>query len=459
MAQKYAGPMHWFDSMMQGPGKADEIYRAKHGRSVDRGHGSLDQTKYPDAVPGGYTITPQHAKGEWGHVDLPGPSTNRVGKDYDSKQPGIQGSGDPKLYKPAPVIDTTQNANAPIVTRSHNEEYVQKKQQWGDNPDVKAAADKGFDIGQDYRAGDPMAPVPAYIRPGSKEYMNRADMKVWAEANPEAAKALMERTARREQRYSDAEDRKYEKAGYTTGKPENEIDQDMVESDLKRVNGGWTQGKQSNRIDRDDVAKSMDLVNAVNKGIMKTRGEVDEARILNAKDQNPGATREEAAAHAAMRGDTLVPIPARTGATSKQIPEGALDRVMEENGMQRNQAVDIVRSEEPGAHLQMGKRFTEPATNRLTTFMNNERIHRSQSDATGAAAGRMMQPQSGLNEFRTQKAPLKYEQGNIHDRTDADTQITNDHISPERFAWEINKNIGQHMFGADYSPIRSMPQY
>ena len=131
----------------------------------------LDPSKYPKAVPGGYTMTPQHARGSdgfadrtWLHPDLPGPKGNEVG------------SGDPSLVPPAPIIDTTQAATTPIVMRSHDDAYVSAKQQWGDNPQVKAAADKGFEVGKAYRAGNPLDDVPAYIRAGSEEYMNRADM-------------------------------------------------------------------------------------------------------------------------------------------------------------------------------------------------------------------------------------------------------------------------------------------
>ena len=483
---------------------------------------TLDPKLYPDAVPGGYAITPQHARGAdgnpdttWLHPDLPGPKGNRVGKDYDPKQPGIQGAGDPRTYRPI-AIDTTQNANAPIVTRSHNEEYVQKKAQWGDNPEVKAAADKGFEIGQAYRAGDIMAETPAYIRPGSDEYMNRADMKVWAEANPAAAAALRERGGRNEARIAahekrmgkykpqsseDPDDVAYREAGFTTGDPNNKVTfaedptekwkaltgadkiYDYQSAEDQKTRGGTTEWKNT---------RMGNMIDAVQRGIMETRGgkdprtpaatdnvrqstaelhgekanvrgemiDIEESALTDYMDQNPGISRGEAVNAIKSGNAGRAAVQGRIGASGQKVPDEALDDVMERQGMKRNQAVDLVRSEEPMAHLEMGKRFTEPGQNRQSTYMGNQRAHISQAGYTGARGmGGDMQMPSGLQSASPQKAPLKYEQGNIHARSDEDTQQSNDHISAERFAYEANKRIGQHMFGEDYSPARSMPQF
>ena len=68
-----------------------------------------------------------------------------------------------------------------------------------------------------------------------------------------------------------------------------------------------------------------------------------------------------------------------------------------------------------------------------------------------------MQPPSGLNEATPVKSPLKYEQGNVHTRADEDLQRTDDSITADKFAWEINNNIGKRLFGEDYSPLRARP--
>jgi hypothetical protein len=185
-------------------------------------------------------------------------------------------------------------------------------------------------------------------------------------------------------------------------------------------------------------------------------GEVQQSRIIDAQDSNSGLTRGQAIMESMAN---RPPVAARVGARGSEIPDAAVDEALESAGMQRNQAVDMVRSEEPGAHLEMGKRFTEPNLNRMNTYLDGDRRIRAQSMSTGTSDNSRMQPSSGLSEFRTQKAPLKYEQGNVHDRSDADTQATNDRISPDRFAYEVNKNIGQRMFGDEYSPARPKPQY
>jgi hypothetical protein len=70
-----------------------------------------------------------------------------------------------------------------------------------------------------------------------------------------------------------------------------------------------------------------------------------------------------------------------------------------------------------------------------------------------------MQMPSGLDAATTQLSPLKYEQGNIHDRVDADVQQQNDGISAEKFAHEMAEQVGQHMFGETYSPARPKPAW
>lgn len=506
-------------------------YKGKYGGGRNKKPvpaATLDPKLYPPATPGSYTITPRHARGAddkadttWLHPDLPGPKGNTVNKDYDRGQPGIQGAGDPRTYRP--TVNTTQSASTPIVTRSHNEEYVQKKAQWGDNPEVKAAADKGFEIGQAYRAGDIMAETPAYIRPGSDEYMNRADMKVWAEANPAAAAALRERGGRNEARIAahekrmagigseyandvpqnkfnntsseNAEDAAYRAAGFTQGDPEARVtfDSDPTENwkkltgadriydyesaEDKKTRGSTTQWKNT---------RMGDMVGAVQAGIMATRGgkdprkpdatdnirqttpelgddtrvrgemtDVEEAAIQDKIDQNPGATRSEATQM--LRAGVGQELKGRSGL---RIPDQAVDEMMERQGMKRNQAVDMVRAEEPMAHLEMGKRFTEPGQNREATFQGNQRAHLRQAAYTGTrkAEGSMQMP-SGLDAATTQLSPLKYEQGNIHDRVDADVQQQNDGISAEKFAHEMAEQVGQHMFGEAYSPARPKPAW
>lgn len=428
-----------------------------------------------------------------------------------------------EVTAPIPPVDTTQSGNVPIVTRSHNEEYVQKKAQWGDNPKVKAAADKGFEIGQAYRAGDIMAETPAYIRPGSDEWQGREDMKVWMKAHPKAAEALLKKSGRREARIAaheermagigseyandvpqnkfnntsseNADDAAYRAAGFTQGDPEARVtfDSDPTENwkkltgadriydyesaEDKKTRGSTTQWKNT---------RLGDMIGAVQAGIMATRGgkdprkpgatdnirqttpelgddtrvrgemtDVEEAAIQDKIDQNPGATRSEAT-QMLKAGVGQAP----RGRSGMRIPDQAVDEMMERRGMKRNQAVDMVRAEEPMAHLEMGKRFTEPGQNREATFMGNQRAHMRQAAYTGTRnAGGSMQMPSGLDAAATQKSPLKYEQGNIHDRVDADVQQQNDGISAEKFAHEMAEQVGQHMFGEAYSPARPKPAW
>ena len=438
---------------------------------------TMDPKLFPPAVPGGYTITPKHALGAdgqadttWLHPDLSGPKGNRVNQDYDKKQPGVQGSGDPQTYMPV-----TQSSNTPIITRSHNEEYVSKKQQWGDNPNVKAAADKGFETGQAWRAGGALTERPDYITPGSDAYMARADMKVWAEANPEAAADLRSK-------YLAKEGRNMERAGYTTGNPENKVG---FKEDPTQT---WKDLTGSETI-LDGQTRTSDLVKGVQAGIEKTKGEraglgtdndrqtlpalngekanvvgemndVQEAQITNLVDQNPGMSRGRAAAmvDSNVRPPADDEVVARIGATGEQVPNEAIDRAMEREGMQRNQAIDMPRSEEPMAHMEMGKRFTDPNANRATSFFPLQMPALSQATFTGTSGPNgVMQPPSGLNDVAPVKSPLKYEQGNVHNRVNEDLQRTDDTISANKFAWEINNNIGKRLFGEDYSPARERP--
>ena len=478
-----------------------------------------------DPRQGGSSLTGKLDPKNWQHPDLPGPSSNRVGQDYDPSTPGIQ--GDRKTWagsaEVAPPVDTTQSGNVPIVTRSHNEEYVSKKQQWGDNPKVKAAADKGFQVGQEYLAGDPLAETPAYIRAGSDEWQGREDMKVWMEANPEAAKALLKKSGRREARLAahekrmagigseyandvpqnkfnntsseNAEDAAYRAAGFTQGDPEARVtfDSDPTENwkkltgadriydyesaEDKKTRGSTTQWKNT---------RLGDMIGAVQAGIMATRGgkdphkpdatdntrqttpelgndsrvrgemiDVEEGAITDVMDQNPGASRSEAV-QMLKTGTNNAP----QGRSGMRVPDQMVDEMMERKGMKRNQAVDMVRSEEPMAHLEMGKRFSEPGQNREATFMGQaQRAHQSQAAYTGTRERGGMQMPSGLDAAATQKSPLRYEQGNIHSREDEDRQELNDGISAEKFAHEMLEQQGQHMFGADYSPARPKPAW
>ena len=468
-------------STMKDIGKPDagsDARRAKYygQESTAKKAAPLDKSLYPDAVPGGYAITPKHARNAsggadrtWLHPDLPGPSTNRVGQDYDPKQPGTQGSGDPRTYRP---VNTTQSGNTPIVTRSHNEEYVQKKAQWGDNPAVRDAADRGFAVGQAYLAGDPLADTPDYIRPGSEEWQGRADSQVWMEANPEAAAALIAKTKRRDIRagratsgsgsvtFSEDPTDNWKKL---TG-AEKIYDFQTVED--KKTRGATTEWKSS---------RMGDMIGAVQDGIMKTRAGVDpraaagqgaaiaveESAITDVMDQNPGARREDAVAMIRSGRAAKPGVAARTGASGNQLPDYVIDGMMERHGQKRNPAIDMVRSEEPGAFLEMGKRHMEPGQNRANTFGGSaQRAHARQAAFTGTQEnGPSMQMPSGLTGFAPQKAPLRNEQGNIYSRADGDLQETDDHISPDAFLYEASQHVGREMFGPEYSPARARPQF
>ena len=479
---------------------AGHIYRSFGG---DGGHYKLN----PDGSKRPLGSDPSTAKKSKGQVygGLPSDykaTEQKAGQAAEKHRKGAGFTpGDPSLIPPAGNLDTT-STQTNYSTRSHNEEYVQKVSQWGDNDDIRKAADKGFDVGQTYRAGNPLQETPAYIRAGSEEYMNRPDMDLWAQSNPAAAEALQEKGTRREARIAAhekrmaglgaahypgmGEDRKYKAGGesiQTAGAPGEWKSQrlgDMVaavQQGIMKTRGGVDprstaatdnvrqrtksiENSGFSPTDAETMGMSSEQAMAIaGGGSVETifdGGEVAESRIIEATDQNPGVTREEAKRLAQAAGASAARV-ARVGQSG--VSDVAMDHVMEASGMKRNQAVDMIRSEEPMAHLEMGKRFTEPGSNRVKTFIGNERTHREQAQYTGTLGNSKMQPQSGLGEARTQKAPLKYEQGNVHARSDADTQETNDHISADRFAWEVNNNIGKQMFGQDYNPLRSMPQY
>lgn len=469
---KYAGPFHWADTMLFGPEAADRALRNKTGKG-----------KVPSRVPNDPSYKHQELKLGNPNRNLPSDlkvTEQKAGQKAANFRTGAgfpgqtaQVSGDPPLIPPAGKIDTTQNTTN-YSTRSHDEEYVQKLSQWGNNEDIKKAADKGFEIGQTYRAGDPMSEVPAYIRAGSEEYMNRPDMKMWAESNPEAAADLQARGNRREARITAHEKRMSDIGSEYANDGDGPAD---------ITSQGAPHEWKSKRLG--------DMIGAVQKGIMETRGgkdprspaatdnvrqtmgelsgekanvggemlDIEESAIIDIMDQNPGMTRGEAVTSIQQGTAGKAPVMARVGSNSYEVSEEAINDVMEQNGMQRNQAIDMIRSEEPMAHLEMGKRFFEPGSNRARTYLSNERTHREQSQFTGTLGNSKMQPQSGLGEAKTQNTPLKYEQGNVHRQEDADLQRNDDQISADRFAWEVNKNVGRQVFGDEYSPIRPMPQY
>ena len=365
-------------------------------------------------------------------------------------------AGDPPLIQPpAQPVDTTQNASAPIVTRSHNEEYVQKKQQWSDNKDVKAAADKGFAAGEAYRKGDPMAQTPDYIRAGSKEYMERADMKVWAEANPEAAKALREKEATRERRWA---------AGQLGDASMLEGEAKAADGNLKPMKGSPTEGG-----DRKVMGLPQPSPKGAKEALAKARNfnaedglrEVGEGALTAMIDRNPGMTRGQAVKR--MRGGVGLgeedPGNDRAVPTGRQVTDEDLDLEMEREGKHRNMAVDMIRTDQPMAHLTMGKPYTVPSMNRATANAPLQRAGMAQADATGTRGSEQMQPTSGLQAARSQKTPLRYEQGNIHPHIDQDMQERSDHISAERFAYEAASQIGKRMFGEGYSPVREKPPF
>lgn len=304
---------------------------------------------------------------------------------YDGKTklrtPGWEDAGDKKYQDIAkngwvPPIDTTQNANAPIVMRSHNEEYVQKKAQWGDNPEVKAAADKGFEMGQAYREGDPYGTVPEYINAGSSEYMERADMKVWAEANPEAAAALRAKGTRREARWAERErtqnaafNRTDDGASASSGAEAiGRASLDDGQATAARLGAGSIgaavsgegasapgqssekgaraigsmTGKQPTTLNDSNNfeigrAAALDKARNFDNGLK----EVQEAAITDSMDQNPGMTRGQAMKNLeAGRTPNLAqgsPL-ARSVPADRQVSDEALDAHMEVRGQARNQA-------------------------------------------------------------------------------------------------------------------------
>ena len=387
------------------------------------------------------------------------------------------------------VIDTSQSNNTPIVTRSHNEEYVAKKQQWGG--DIKAAADNRAAMAAAYRAGDPLAARPDALTPGSEAYMNTPDMQIWAGANKKAAEALRNK-------YLQSQDRQMARSGYTRGS--GEIDRSSVDAAMGGSNGGLSNGPIGSRVTfkedptqtwkdltgsdtiLDGQARTADLVKATQKGIAETRGyreglgtdndrqtmggvngenanvggamkDVTEAAITNTVDQNPGTTRGEAAEILNQR------VQAPKQNVSSAPPETSVDSAMEAASMQRNQAIDMTyKPDEPfAAQMVMGKRFTEPSINRGSAMLALQRPAGRQADLTGTASRASMQPPSGLNDVKTPKASLPYEQGNIHTRVDENEQLRNDFVSPEMFVYEFNKDIGQRLFGQEYRPIRERP--
>ena len=381
-------------------------------------------------------------------------------------------------------IDTSQSNNTPIITRSHNEEYVSKKQQWGDNPNVKAAADKGFEMGQAYRAGDPLAERPDYLVPGSEAYMNRADMKVWAGANKKAAEALRNK-------YLQRQDRQMARSGYTRGS--GEIDRGSVDAAMGESNGGLSNGPVGSRVTfeedptqtwkdltgsetiLDGQARDADLVKATQNSLAKYRnnepvsrlgealsgvGDLQEAEITKTVDQNPGVSRTQA--QAMLQGDLPKPprgkeILARVGQDGDEVPDEAMDRAMERTGMQRNEAIDVTRSEAPMDHLTLGERFASPVANRGASFMPLQQAALRQAQFTGTRADGRMQPPSGLNEAMPLKTSLKYQQGNIHSRADEDLQRMSDTISADKFLWDVANGVGKNMFGPEYVPNRQRP--
>ena len=356
-------------------------------------------------------------------------------------------------------IDTTQNANTPIVTRSHNEEYVQKKAQWGNNPDVKAAADKGFETGKAYREGDPYDLVPDYINAGSKEYMERADMKVWAEANPEAAAALRAKGERREARH--AERTRTQNAMFnppTDGEGEG-LGKEKGLGGLVGDYSAWAADQASNAYDSAEAGMGFKDALSKAQGFDSGMKDVQEGAITNTLDKNPGMTRGQAVksleagnifGRERSKNDRFVP-------TSQQVSNEMLDEEAELAGMHRNTGVDMVRTDQPMAHLEMGKPYSVPSMNRASANSPLQRAAGAQAASTGTANSPSMQPRSGLNEAATQKTSLPYEQGNVHTRKDQDMQERSDHISADRFAYEASKQVGKRVFGEDYTPNMEKP--
>ena len=380
------------------------------------------------------------------------------------------------------VIDTSQSNNTPIVTRSHNEEYVAKKQQWGG--DIKAAADNRAAMAAAYRAGDPLAARPDALTPGSEAYMNTPDMKVWAGANKEAAQKLRNK-------YLQSQDSQMARSGYTRGS--GEIDRASVDASMETANGGLTNGPAGSKVSfeedptqtwkdltgsetiLDGQARDADLVKATQNSLAKYRnnepvsrlgealngvGDLQEAEITKTVDQNPGVSRTQA--QAMLQGDLPKPprgkeVLARVGEDGDEVPDEAMDRAMERTGMQRNEAIDITRSEAPMDHLTLGERFANPVANRGASFMALQQPALRQAQYTGTRSDGRMQPPSGLNEAMPLKTSLKYQQGNIHSRADEDLQRISDTISADKFLWDVANGVGKNMFGPEYVPNRQRP--
>ena len=383
-------------------------------------------------------------------------------------------------------IQTTQDSVEQITYRGSDDEYVSLKQQWGDNPAVKAAADKRAGMAQAYRSGDPLAARPDALIPGSEAYMNTPDMKVWASmpGNKEAAASLRNK-------YLQSQDREMARSGYTRGS--GEIDRGSVDAAMGESNGGLSNGPVGSRVTfeedptqtwkdltgsetiLDGQARDADLVKATQNSLAKYRnnepvsrlgealsgiGDLQEAEITKTVDQNPGVSRTQA--QAMLQGDLPKPprgkeILARVGQDGDEVPDEAMDRAMERTGMQRNEAIDVTRSEAPMDHLTLGERFASPVANRGASFMPLQQAALRQAQFTGTRADGRMQPPSGLNEAMPLKTSLKYQQGNIHSRADEDLQRMSDTISADKFLWDVANGVGKNMFGPEYVPNRQRP--
>ena len=385
-----------------------------------------------------------------------------------------------------PAITTLQNSTEQITYRGSDDEYVSLKQQWGDNPAVKAAADKRAGMAQAYRSGDPLAARPDALIPGSEAYMNTPDMKVWASmpGNKEAAASLRNK-------YLQSQDSQMARSGYTRGS--GEIDRASVDASMETANGGLTNGPAGSKVSfeedptqtwkdltgsetiLDGQARDADLVKATQNSLAKYRnnepvsrlgealngvGDLQEAEITKTVDQNPGVSRTQA--QAMLQGDLPKPprgkeVLARVGEDGDEVPDEAMDRAMERTGMQRNEAIDITRSEAPMDHLTLGERFANPVANRGASFMALQQPALRQAQYTGTRSDGRMQPPSGLNEAMPLKTSLKYQQGNIHSRADEDLQRISDTISADKFLWDVANGVGKNMFGPEYVPNRQRP--
>lgn len=351
----------------------------------------------------------------------------RTGAGFPGQKPQ---SGDPPLIPPTPLIDTTQSAPTPVVTRSRDETYNAFLQQYGfDGEKAKAAADTRGDLGSAYRAGDPLAPLPDALRPGSEAYMQSEDMRIWAQANPELAKKLRPPTQAKigGKSYSISEEAITDTMDQNPG-----VDREQAISLIR--NGGRQPQAQIG-------GKSYDI---------------EESAIIDVVDQNPGMSRQQAL-DAIRGGNVPSKVPAtRLSPTGQQVPNEAVDSAMERKGLKPNQSVDMTRSEEPYAgEMTMGKRYANPQMNRASAHSPLKLAAVRQWDFTGTQGGSNMQPSSGLNEATTLKAPLKWQQGNIHSRADEDAQYNDDFLTPEEFVLTVQEEIGKNLFGPDYRSLRS----